>query len=130
MKRHDNALKVLVMQWAITNGLLPEGTKWYMERWEKGKVIENNGKKLYWDWEHKMRKNCMARRPDLTLEDSEKKEITIIDMACPNESNKDEKRGEKIQKYQRLCFELRERREDFTVRVVPFVIGCLGGSLK
>ena len=77
-----------------------------------------------------MRKNCTARRPDLTLEDSEKKEITIIDMACPNESNKDEKRGEKIRKYQQLCFELRERREDFTVKVVPSVIGCLGGGLK
>ena len=27
VKTHDNALKVLVVQWAITNGLLPEGTK-------------------------------------------------------------------------------------------------------
>ena len=52
------------------------------------------------------------------------------DMACPNESNKDEKRGEKMRKYQQLCFELRERREYFTVKVAPSVIGCLGGGLK
>jgi hypothetical protein len=48
-------LKVLAVQWAIDNGLLPEGTKWYTERWERGKVIENNWKKLFWDWEHRMR---------------------------------------------------------------------------
>ena len=95
---------------------------------EKGKVIEN--KNLYWDWEYKMRKNSTARRPDLRLEDGEKKVITIIDMACPNESHKDEKRREKIRKYQQLCFELRERREDFTVKVVPSVISCLGSGLK
>ena len=77
-----------------------------------------------------MKTNCNARRSVLTLEDSEKKEITIVDMACPKKSNKDEKRGEKIRKYHQLCFELRERREDFTVKVVPSVIGCLGGGLK
>ena len=51
VRRHDNALKVLAVHWAVDNKLLPEGTKWYTEIWEKGKVIENNGKKLYWDWE-------------------------------------------------------------------------------
>ena len=45
VRRHDNALKVLAVQWAIDNGMLSEGTKWYTERWEKGKVIESNGKK-------------------------------------------------------------------------------------
>ncbi len=92
VRTHDNALKVLAVQWAIDNGLLPEGTKWYTERWERGKVIENNGKKLLCDWEHSMRTSCTARRPDLTLEDGETKEITLIDMACPNESNKNVKR--------------------------------------
>ena len=41
-----------------------------------------------------MRTSCTARRPDLTLEDSRKKEIMLIDMACPYESNKDGKREE------------------------------------
>ncbi|CAB4045676.1 Hypothetical predicted protein, partial [Paramuricea clavata] len=78
VRRHDNALKVLAVQWAIDNGLLPKGTKWYTEKWERGKVIANNGKKLYWDWEHRMRTSCTARRPDLTLEDSRKKEIMLL----------------------------------------------------
>ena len=38
-----------------------------------------------------------------------KKTILLIDMACPNENNKIAKRDEKIEKYDRLCFELRER---------------------
>ena len=88
IRRHDNALKVLALHWAVDNKLLPEGTKWYTEIWDKGKVIENNGKKLYWDWEHRMRTSCTARRLDLTLEDRIEKKIMIIDMACPNGSNK------------------------------------------
>ena len=61
-----------------------------------------------------MRTNYLARRPDLTLEDTAKKMILLIDMAYPSESNKDLKREEKISKYQHLCFELRERREEYT----------------
>jgi hypothetical protein len=37
---------------------------------------------------YRIRTSCTARKLDLTLEDSEKKEITLIDMACQNESNK------------------------------------------
>ena len=33
VKRHDNALAVLAVKWAIENGLLPEGTNWYVEKW-------------------------------------------------------------------------------------------------
>ena len=89
---------MLAVKWAIENGLLPEEMKWYAVNWEQGKVIENDGKKLYWDWEHRMRTNCIVRRPDLILEDKVKKTILLIDMACLNESNK-EKRSESINSY-------------------------------
>ena len=56
--------------------------------------------------------------------------ILLVDMACPNEKNKDEKREEKMRKYQQLCFELRERREGYTVSFVPVIIGCLEGGIK
>ena len=52
LKRHDNALKVLAVQWAIKNGMLPEDTKWYTIKWQQGTVLERNGQKLFWDWEH------------------------------------------------------------------------------
>ena len=54
----------------VENELLPEDTKWYTTNWECGKMIEKDGKKLFWDWEHSMRTDCIARRPDLTLEDT------------------------------------------------------------
>ena len=66
-----------------------------------------------------MRKTT-ARRPDLTLEDAE--ECIIWNIA--------EKRREKLQKYQQLAFEIRERRVGFMVEIVPLVIGCLGGGME
>ena len=35
-----------------------------------------------------------------------------------------------MMKYQQLCFEVRERREGYTVEVIPTIIGCLGGAMK
>ena len=68
-----------------------------------------------------------ARRPDLTLED---KRILLIDLAYPNEYNKTAKPEEKIAKYNRLCFELREQREGYMVKLIPIIIGCLEGGMK
>ena len=44
-----------------------------------GKVIEKDNKKLLWDFEYHLRKTT-ARTPDVTIEDSNKKKIWIIDM--------------------------------------------------
>ena len=51
-------------------------------------------------------------------------------MVCPNENTKIDKRDEKLAKYNRLCFELRERPEGYTVKVIPTIIGCIGGGTK
>ena len=71
------------VEWGKKEGLLPEKTRWYNERQEKGHVIEKDGKKILWDWEHKMKTHCKARRLDLTLEVERKKEMNIVEMACP-----------------------------------------------
>ena len=52
-----------------------------------------------------------------------------MDMACPAERNKIVKRNEKIQKYQQLCFELRER-QGYKGKVIPAIRGCCGGRLR
>ena len=56
--------------------------------------------------------------------------ILLVDMACPNEKSKEEKGEEKMRKYQQLCFKLRERRQGYTVKFVPVIIGCLGREIK
>ena len=88
VKRHNNTLKALALNQTVENGLLHEDTKWYKTNWERGKVIEKDRKKLCWDWEHPMKTGCIAHRLDLTLEDTSKKTILLIDMARPNEYNK------------------------------------------
>ena len=50
IKRHDNTrVKLPAVKWAIENRLLNDKTRWYAVNWERGKVIKNDGKKLYWD---------------------------------------------------------------------------------
>ena len=46
------------------------------------------------------------------------------------ESNRTKKRDDKVTKYQQLCFEVRERREGYTVEVILTIIGCLGRGMK
>ena len=62
-----------------------ENVKWYQEKWSKGHVLENSQAKLVWDFEFNLRKTTTSRRPDLILEEKEKKNIWICDMACPQE---------------------------------------------
>lgn len=91
VKRHENTLLVLVVKQAIENGLFPEVSEWYTEKQEHRKLIVNDEKKLYWDWEHEIRTNFLARRPHLTLENTVRKTILLINMVCPRESNKEAK---------------------------------------
>ena len=50
-------------------------------------------------------------------------------MACPQERNIETKMNDKRTKYQQLAFEIRERRKEYKVVVVPIIIGCLGGGI-
>ena len=92
-------------------------------------MLENEHVKMTWDFEYNMRKESTARRPDVTIEYKEKKIIHLVDMACPNEKNFLEKNKEKRQKYQQLAFEVRERRPEYRVGVIPIVIGYMGGGV-
>ena len=60
IKQHNNTLKMLAVKWATENGMLPKDTKWDATKWERGKVIEKDGKKLFWDWEHPTRTDSIA----------------------------------------------------------------------
>ena len=50
-------------------------------------------------------------------------------MACPQERNIETKMNDKRTKYQQFAFEIRERRKEYKVVVVPIIIGCLGGGV-
>ena len=120
---------VLTDEWAKQESLLSRDSVWYKQKWSKGTVLEKNGKKICWDFEFTMIKTTSARRRDLMIEDDEKK-LWIMDMACPKENNIGEKHREKLNEYQQLAFEIREKRPKYRVEIVPIVIGCLGGGMK
>ena len=92
-------------------------------------MLEKNGKKICWDIFTVM-KATSARRPDLMIEYDDEKKLWIVDMASPNEKNIGEKYREKLNKYQQLAVEIRDKRPEYRVEIVPIVIGCLGGGMK
>ena len=121
---------MLAIPWAKEFSLVEKDMKWYKQKWYRGYALENDHAKLVWDFEFNLRKTTASRRPDLTLEDKEKKILWICDMACPQENNTVTKGDEKRTKYRQLAFELRERRAEYKIYVIPAVIGALGGSIK
>ena len=130
LSRHNRALMVMAIAWAKEYGLVGKETKWYKKNWARGQVLENSNVKLVWDFEFNLRQTTTSRRPDLVLEDKEKKQIWICHMACPQQANIAAKRNEKVTKYRQLAFELRERRPGYNIAIVLVVIGALGGGIK
>ena len=130
LTRHNRALMIMAVAWAKDYELISKDAIWYSERWERGMVLENDRGKLVWDFEFHLRKTTTARRPDLILEDKEKKKIWICDMACPQQRNIEAKRLDKLTKYRQLAYETRERRVGYEVTVVPLIIGALGGGIR
>ena len=118
------------MAWCKQQGILNDDVLWYKVNWGKGHVVEGNESKMLWDFEYKLRVTERARRPDLTLEDDANKKIWIIDMACPQKHNINDKRREKLNKYPQLIFTTREKRPGYNVEILPVIIGCLGGGIK
>ena len=51
-------------------------------------------------------------------------------MVCPQQQNIDTKRMEKLMKYRQLAFDTKERRNGYVIKVVPVIIGALGGGMK
>ena len=43
---------ILCVEWARQEGIFQEETAWYKLKWEKGKVIEKDNKKLLWDFKY------------------------------------------------------------------------------
>ena len=128
--RHNRALMIMAVAWVKEYELVSKDTVWYNERWERATVMENDKGKLVWDFEFHLRKTTTARRPDLILEDKEKKKIWICDLACPQQRNIQAKRLDKLTKYRQLAYETRERRFGYEIMVVPLIIGALGGGVK
>ena len=121
-RQHNNALMVLAVNWATEKDLLPASEAWKSGTWKKGHVLRAGSYKLSWNFKYHLRNTNLACRPDLTLEDCDKKRIFLVCMACPQEQSISETKSIKLRKYQQLAYETRERRPAFKVEVIPVVI--------
>ena len=110
LTRHNRALIILAISWAKEFKLVEKDIKWYKQKWCRGYTLENDHAKLVWNFEFNLRKTTTSRRPDVTLEDKEKKIIWICDMVCPRENN--------------------STRAEYKIYVIPVAIGSLGGGIK
>ena len=122
-------MMIMAVAWAKEHELIRTDMIWYKERWKRGTVIENDKAKPLWDFEFNLRKTTTSRRPDLILEEKEKK-IWICNMACPQQHNIKTKRLEKLTKYRQLAFEMSERCLGHEITVVPVIIGALGDGMR
>ena len=73
----------------------------------------------------KLGKAVPAEDQILTLEDKENEKILLCGMACPQERNIEMKIREKMDKYQQLAFETREKRMRYKVEIIPLVAGIV-----
>ena len=105
--------------------MLEKSQCWYKLNWEQETVIEHDKVKLCWDFEYRMGKETTARRPDVTIESKDRTLIRIINMPCYSDQNINEKVTEKLQKYQKLDFEIKEKRQGFHVEIIPVVTACM-----
>jgi len=92
------------------------------ESWERGTVIENDRAKLVCDFEFNLRKTTTSWRPDLILEDKERKKTWICDMTCPQQRNIETKRLEKLTKYRQLAFDRKLISLIKFCHIIPFVM--------
>ena len=130
IKRHNKALSMLAFEIAKLHKLINDKRKWYEIKWEENKILENQEIKMMWDFQYHGRKENVNRRPDLTVELKRRKTILLYNMACPMEMNIQKKRNKKLTKYRQIAFEIREKRKDYRVEIVPLIFGCCGGGFK
>ncbi|XP_068691197.1 uncharacterized protein [Montipora foliosa] len=122
-RRHDIVARYL--HWQLCGKAELELTdKWYKHT--PGRVLENEGFKVLWDFNVQCDRIVEARRPDIVFVNKQGKEAMIIDVAIPGDARLKDKELEKIEKYQLHREEIRKLWKLRKVTVVPVVIGDQG----
>ena len=100
------------------------GEKWYDHKPEK--VLENEKCKILWDFSIQTDKKLDHNKPDILVEDKEKKEVLIIDPTCPFDTRIETKETQKLTNYNMLKLELERVWKVKKATIIPIVIGSLG----
>ena len=101
--------------------------KWYMHKPEP--VLENETRKILWDFEIQTGHLILARRPDQEIVNKEKRTCRIVDFTVPADHSVKLKDNEKRDKYLDLARELKKL-WNIKVTVISIVIGTLSTVIK
>ena len=93
-------------------------------------VTENDEVKLTWDMTTYTDKKLKHNRPDITVLLKEENERNFIYIAVPADQNIIKTQNEKIERYQKLAFELKRINQASKLSVIPIVTGAVGIILK
>ena len=96
------------------------GYKWHEH--EPESVLENHDYKTLWDFSIQTNHVIEARRPDLVVVHRKERSCKIIDFAIPGDSTTEEKKNDKIEKYQDFRREL-QKIWNVKVKIIPLVQG-------
>ena len=82
-----------------------------------------------WDFSIQTDHLIEARRPDLFVVDKKERSCKVIDFAVPGDSRIEEKKKDKIEKYQDLGKEL-QKIWNVKMKIIPLVVASLGAIPK
>ena len=100
--------------------------KWFSHQPEP--VLENDKCKIIWDFAIQTDKEIEHRRPDIVVNDKEKREHKIIDIAVPGAQNIKVKGLEKFTKYQDLRLQVRTEVVECQSCSYTYCSWCFGDS--
>jgi len=128
LARHNNVARYI--HWELCGKYnLMRPKEWYKHVPEENKVIENENVKILWDFNIYTDRKISARRPDIVIQDKNKKITSIIDVAIPADVRSQQKEAEKITKYRDLAIEI-GRIWKTKVQTIPIIVGALGAVTK
>lgn len=122
LKRHNAVCKYIHFK-ILEAFSIPRGENWYAH--SPRDVVMGNGVEVVYDQVIATDRPLGANRPDIIVRDLKKKEVLILDVACPCDTNVEKKENEKLSKYAGLKTEL-QRMWGAKCTVIPIVIGGLG----
>ena len=120
IERHDNVCRYIHLCLARKFDLLQEYPPWY--KYDPEPLLENENVKILWNFPVQTDRRVAHNKPDILMVNKKEREISIIDIAVPNDSNISRKRYEKITNYADLAIELRQLWDARTVKTVPIII--------
>ena len=122
-RRHDNVGRLVHWELCGKYGL-DRGERWYQH--EPEGIIENANAKILWDFMIQCDHEVEHRKPDIVVIEKDSKQCWIIDIACPGDNRVCDKEEKKIDRYDKLAWEVKRLWTMKKVVVIPIIVGALG----